>query len=31
MEFGIFNPLPQVSHPAKVAEEVAMLDRGPNP
>ncbi len=23
---GIFNPLPQVNHPAKVAEKVAMLD-----
>jgi alkanesulfonate monooxygenase SsuD/methylene tetrahydromethanopterin reductase-like flavin-dependent oxidoreductase (luciferase family) len=23
---GIFNPLPQVNHPAKVAERVAMLD-----
>ncbi len=23
---GIFNPLPQVNHPAKVAEQVAMLD-----
>src|SRR3954449_1916896 len=23
---GIFNPLPQVNHPAKVAEVVAMLD-----
>src|SRR5215211_9167388 len=23
---GIFNPLPQVNHPAKVAETVAMLD-----
>src|SRR3954468_2088381 len=24
---GIFNPLPQVNHPAKVAEKVAMLDQ----
>lgn len=24
---GIFNPLPQVNHPAKVAERVAMLDQ----
>lgn len=24
---GIFNPLPQVNHPVKVAEKVAMLDR----
>ena len=23
---GIFNPLPQVNHPAKVAEKVAMID-----
>ena len=23
---GIFNPLPQVNHPVKVAEKVAMLD-----
>ena len=23
---GIFNPLPQVNHPAKLAERVAMLD-----
>src|SRR5947209_7402309 len=23
---GIFNPLPQVNHPAKVAERVAMID-----
>ncbi|HLY82438.1 MAG TPA: LLM class flavin-dependent oxidoreductase [Acidimicrobiales bacterium] len=23
---GIFNPLPQVNHPAKVAEKIAMLD-----
>ena len=23
---GIFNPLPQVNHPVKVAERVAMLD-----
>ena len=24
---GIFNPLPQVNHPAKVAEQVAMIDQ----
>jgi alkanesulfonate monooxygenase SsuD/methylene tetrahydromethanopterin reductase-like flavin-dependent oxidoreductase (luciferase family) len=27
---GIFNPLPQVNHPAKVAERVAMLDHVSN-
>ena len=27
---GIFNPLPQVNHPAKVAERVAMLDHVTN-
>ena len=28
---GIFNPLPQVNHPAKVAERVAMLDHVTQP
>jgi alkanesulfonate monooxygenase SsuD/methylene tetrahydromethanopterin reductase-like flavin-dependent oxidoreductase (luciferase family) len=27
MGSGIFNPLPQVNHPAKVAEKVAMMDQ----